>query len=236
MAIRGHDVRTEVLNPQQCAVDGAGRASDDETRGIPLASLRRPAPVALVVKRAVDVVAAAILLVLFSPVLAALAGLIRLRSGWPAIFRQARVTLGGQVVEILKLRTLPDHDDSDTRWSVPTEQLTGLGRWLRASHVDELPQLVNVLRGQMSLVGPRPERPFFVDCFSPVIPGYADRHRMRAGLTGWAQVHGLHGDSSIEDRVRFDNYYIENWSLWLDAVILFRTVGLALSARATDDQ
>jgi lipopolysaccharide/colanic/teichoic acid biosynthesis glycosyltransferase len=93
-----------------------------------------------------------------------------------------------------------------------------------------LPQLANVLRGDMSLVGPRPERPYFVTYFSDVIPGYTDRTRMRPGLTGWAQVHGLHGDTSISDRVRFDNSYIEHWSPWLDVVILFRTVARAVSA------
>ena len=104
-----------------------------------------------------------------------------------------------------------------------TRHLTPLGDWLRTTHLDELPQLVNVLRGDMSLIGPRPERPYFTERFEREIPRYGDRHRMRAGLTGWAQVHGLHGDTSIRDRVRFDNAYIDNWSLWLDVVILVRT-------------
>jgi lipopolysaccharide/colanic/teichoic acid biosynthesis glycosyltransferase len=214
-------------------LNGRARALEPQ---LPLIPLRRTSRTGMMLKRSLDVLAALVLLVLFSPVLAVLAVLIRLRSGWPVIFRQARVTECGRVVQILKLRTLPEHADSDTRWSVPTEQLTRFGRWLRASHVDELPQLVNVLRGEMSLVGPRPERPHFADCFATMIPGYADRHRMRAGLTGWAQVHGLHGDTSIEDRIRFDNYYIDNWSLRLDAIILLRTLGLALSARPAGDR
>ena len=233
------DVQARTAGPEGwTSYRGLTAAQADELRGIPLTP---PVPLPLTsagmaLKRAFDVIAALAVLTLFSPVLAVLATLVRLRCGRPVIFRQARVTGDGRVVEIMKLRTLPEHADSDTRWSVPVEQLTRLGGWLRASHLDELPQLVNVLRGEMSLIGPRPERPYFVDCFSPVIPGYADRHRMRAGLTGWAQVNGLHGDTSIEDRVRFDNYYIDNWSLWLDAVILIRTLGLLLPSRAADNQ
>jgi exopolysaccharide biosynthesis polyprenyl glycosylphosphotransferase len=198
-------------------------ASLDELWGIPLMPLRRPLPAMLWLKRVFDVVAAALLLCLCAPLLLVLAAAIRLTSGRPIMFRQTRVTGSGRVAEILKLRTLPVHSDSDTRWSVP-ETTGALGNSLRSTHLDELPQLVNVLRGQMSLVGPRPERPYFVSSFSGVIPGYEHRMRMRAGLTGWAQVHGLHGDTSIGDRVRFDNRYIENWSPWLDMVILTKTV------------
>ena len=198
-------------------------ASLDELWGIPLIPLRRPIPAMLSVKRVFDVVAAALLLCLCAPLLLVLGAAIRLTSGRPIIFRQTRVTGSGRVAEILKLRTLPVHGDSDTRWSVP-DTTGALGKSLRSTHLDELPQLVNVLRGQMSLVGPRPERPYFVSSFSGIIPGYEHRTRMRAGLTGWAQVHGLHGDTSIGDRVRFDNRYIENWSPWLDTVILIKTI------------
>jgi exopolysaccharide biosynthesis polyprenyl glycosylphosphotransferase len=206
------------------------RSHLDELWGIPLLPVRRVGPASKVLKRAFDVLATLLLLVLVAPLLALLAAAIRLRAGRPVIFRQARVTGEDRVAEILKLRTLEPHTDSDTRWGVPTEGSTRLGRWLRASHLDELPQLVNVLRGDMSLVGPRPERPYFVACFSDMIPGYRDRTRMRAGLTGWAQVHGLHGDTSINDRVRFDNYYVEYWSPWLDLVIVVRTLAAAVSA------
>jgi lipopolysaccharide/colanic/teichoic acid biosynthesis glycosyltransferase len=177
-------------------------------------------------KRALDVTGALVLLALAFPVLAVLAAALRLRTGGPVLFRQIRVTGPGRSAVILKLRTLSEHCDADTRWSVPEDQLPALARWLRGTHLDELPQLLNVLRGDLSLVGPRPERPYFAERFGREIPRYGDRHRMRAGLTGWAQVNGLNGDTSIAERVRFDNYYIDNWSLRLDLVILVRTMGL----------
>src|SRR5262249_38617232 len=133
----------------------------------------------------------------------------------PVLFRQERVTRSGRIMKILKLRTL-SCPEPDSRWTVPVDNYSALARWLRLTHLDELPQLFNVLRGDMSLIGPRPERPYFTARFAEVIPHYDDRHRTRAGLTGWAQVHGLTGDTSIPERTRFDNYYIEHWSLWLD--------------------
>ena len=113
---------------------------------------------------------------------------------------------------------------------MPTQQRCTLGQWLRATHLDELPQLMNVLRGEMSLVGPRPERPYFAERFGREIPRYGDRNRMLAGITGWAQVHGLHGDTSIDERARFDNQYIEYWSPWLDVVILARTFAASIAS------
>jgi lipopolysaccharide/colanic/teichoic acid biosynthesis glycosyltransferase len=171
-----------------------------------------------------------VLLAVATPLLAVLAVALRLRCGSPVLFRQLRVTRGGRPAVIVKLRTLREHRDADTRWSVPAQRLTPLAQWLRDTHLDELPQLINVLRGDMSLVGPRPERPYFSELFSREIPGYASRHRMRAGLTGWAQVNGLNGDTSIAERVRFDNYYIDHWSLRFDLKILARTVGLVARA------
>ena len=204
------------------------RACLDEICGIPVIPLRRPPGAWLVAKRAADVIVAALLLCLLGPVILGLAAVIRVTSGGPPIFRQLRTTGAGRAAQVLKLRTLPPHSNSDTRWSVPVESCTGFGRWLRASHLDELPQLVNVLRGQMSLVGPRPERPYFAERFGQTIPGYRDRDRMRAGLTGLAQASGLHGDTSLADRIRFDNQYIEYWSPWLDLVILARTAWRAV--------
>jgi len=196
----------------------------DEILGVPLVPLRRGRAAGMFLKRAFDVAAAAVLLVLVSPLLGVLALVIKLRRRHSVLFRQVRVVGSGRLAEIVKLRTMGSHPDADTCWVVPTRQLTPLGNWLRRTHLDELPQLVNVLRGDMSLVGPRPERPYFADQFAREIPRYDDRHRMRAGLTGLAQVHGLHGDTSIHERVRFDNFYIDNWSLWLDLVILARTL------------
>jgi exopolysaccharide biosynthesis polyprenyl glycosylphosphotransferase len=209
------------------------RACLDEAWGVPLVPLRHcgQARAWRWLKRAFDVCVAAVLLGLLAPVLAVLAILVALQSGRPVLFRQLRRTGRGQCAPILKLRTLGHHADPDTRWSVPMPRCSPLGRWLRGTHLDELPQLVNVLRGQMSLVGPRPERPYFADRFGQQIPRYRDRDRVPAGITGWAQVHGLHGDTSIQDRIRFDNHYIEYWSPWLDLVILARTLASAVPAR-----
>jgi exopolysaccharide biosynthesis polyprenyl glycosylphosphotransferase len=207
------------------------RACLDEIWGIPLIPLRRigHSPVSMGVKRLFDVVVAAVLLAVSLPLLGVLAIVIRLQTGQSPLFRQQRVTGSGRAASILKLRTITDAPDSDTTWAVDPGQCSRLGRFLRASHLDELPQLVNVLRGDMSLAGPRPERGHFAQQFGRQIPRYQDRDRMPAGLTGWAQVHGLHGDTSIAERSRFDNQYIEYWSPWLDVVILLRTVGSALS-------
>ncbi|HEU5417211.1 MAG TPA: exopolysaccharide biosynthesis polyprenyl glycosylphosphotransferase [Streptosporangiaceae bacterium] len=207
------------------------RACLDEIWGIPLIPLRRMGhtPASMSFKRVFDVAVAAILLTVTLPLLAVLALVIRLQTGQPPLFRQRRVSGSGREVSVLKLRTITDSPHSDTTWAVDPRQCSRLGRLLRASHIDELPQLVNVLRGEMSLVGPRPERRYFAEQFGRQVPRYADRDRMRAGLTGWAQVHGLHGDTSIAERSRFDNQYIEYWSPWLDLMILLRTVGAALS-------
>ncbi len=212
-----------------------GAATRDEVWGIPLVPLRRPSRVGVPLKRVFDVAVAGLLLVVLAPVLAVLAVLARVASGGPALFRQSRVTRDGRVVTMVKLRSLVRHPAgdaaTDTHWAVPAERCTRLGRLLRTSHADELPQLVNVLRGEMSLVGPRPERPYFAALFADQFPGYAGRHRMRAGMTGWAQVHGLSGNTSVAERARFDNRYVEDWSPWLDLVILVRTLAALLPRR-----
>jgi lipopolysaccharide/colanic/teichoic acid biosynthesis glycosyltransferase len=150
------------------------------------------------------------------------------------IFRQPRVGRDGIVFDCLKLRTMRPADslEAATSWSIAQDARVGpVGRFLRRTSLDELPQLWNIVRGDMTLVGPRPERPYFVSRFSQEFHRYDHRHRVQAGLTGLAQVSGLRGDTSIADRARFDNYYIENWSLWLDVKILLRTVGEVIFAR-----
>jgi exopolysaccharide biosynthesis polyprenyl glycosylphosphotransferase len=204
------------------------RSCLDEIWGVPLIPLRQPPRAGLAVKRAMDLAAALVLGLITAPLTLALAALIRISSGPPVLFRQARVTRDGTETRIVKLRTVPADGDPaaghpDTRWTVDEQRCSPLGRWLRATHLDELPQLGNVLRGEMSLVGPRPERPYFAARFRHDIPRYADRTRMLGGITGWAQVNGLNGDTSVFDRARFDNYYAEYWSPWLDTVILAQT-------------
>ncbi|MFR9800103.1 exopolysaccharide biosynthesis polyprenyl glycosylphosphotransferase [Streptomyces sp. MS06] len=177
-------------------------------------------------KRALDVLVSGALLVLAGPLLLGCAVVLRAVGGPGIVFRQERIGRDGRPFTLLKFRTHrpADAHESATRWSVADEQaMPWFCRFLRRTSLDELLQLWNVLRGDMSLVGPRPERPYFVAQFSETYPGYAARHRMRAGITGLAQVNGLRGDTSIEDRARFDNAYIDNWSLWQDVCILLRT-------------
>jgi exopolysaccharide biosynthesis polyprenyl glycosylphosphotransferase len=177
-------------------------------------------------KRLLDVVVSGTLLVLLSPVLLVCAVVLRLTDGPGVVFRQERIGKEGRPFTLLKFRTHRpvDEQEAATRWSVAGERrMRPFCRFLRQTSLDELLQLWNVFRGDMSLVGPRPERPYFVARFSQAHPGYAARHRMQAGITGLAQINGLRGDTSIEDRARFDNAYIDNWSLWQDICILLRT-------------
>lgn len=177
-------------------------------------------------KRLLDILVSGTLLLLVSPLLLVCAANLRIKDGPGVVFRQERIGKKGKPFTLLKFRTHRpvDEHESATRWSVANEhEMRWFCRMLRRTSLDELLQLWNVLRGDMSLVGPRPERPYFVAQFGQTYPGYAARHRMRVGITGLAQVHGLRGDTSIEDRSRFDNAYIDNWSLWQDICILLRT-------------
>ncbi|MFE2284420.1 exopolysaccharide biosynthesis polyprenyl glycosylphosphotransferase [Streptomyces sp. NPDC059443] len=188
--------------------------------------LPRPArPLERYAKRVIDSSLAALALLAAAPVMGACALAVRVSDGPGVIFRQERVGLYGRPFTLLKFRTLrADAHESATRWTVAGDcRMSPIGSFLRKSSLDELPQLWNVVRGDMSLVGPRPERPFFVAKFSSVHPGYEARHRMPVGITGLAQINGLRGDTSIEDRARFDNHYIDTWSLWQDLWILART-------------
>jgi exopolysaccharide biosynthesis polyprenyl glycosylphosphotransferase len=202
--------------------------------GVPLVRLRR-APFRAgtwAVKRIGDVVLAALAVAVLAPVLGLCALLARWETG-SVLFRQTRIGLDGRPFILLKFCSMrPTGElESRTRWTIAEDGRLGpVGKLLRRSSLDELPQLWNVLRGDMSLVGPRPERPFFVDEFTRQFPWYMARHRVPVGLTGWAQVHGLRGNTSIADRARFDNFYIENWSIWGDIKIMMRTVGQVLSA------
>ena len=213
-----------------------GNNSGDHIGAVPVvrrrrASLRGPAPA---VKRAFDVVCSGLALLVLSPVLLACALAVRLEGGPGVIFRQERVGKDGELFELLKFRSLrpADETESAVHWNIARDSRMGpVGRFLRRRSLDELPQLWNILRGDMTIVGPRPERPFYVDRFSHDVPRYRHRHRVPVGLTGLAQVSGLRGDTSIRDRARYDNYYIENWSLWLDVKVILRTVREVVGAR-----
>ncbi|HNT34917.1 MAG TPA: undecaprenyl-phosphate glucose phosphotransferase, partial [bacterium] len=176
-------------------------------------------------KRTMDIVLSVLFLLLVSPLMLVSAALIKLTSPGPVFYTQERVGSDGRRFTIYKLRSMrSDAEGSGIGWSVKGDsRITAVGRVLRRLDIDEFPQFYNVLRGDMSLVGPRPERPYFVDQFKTNIPRYMRRHIAKSGITGWAQVHGLRGDTSIAERVRYDLYYIENWSLWLDVKILFLT-------------
>ena len=201
--------------------------SSEEVWGLPLATLR-PLPSrspAWLAKRALDVVVAALALAVTAPVMAVVAVTVKLSSPGPVLFRQERVGRKGKTIQVLKFRSMLVNSDSDITWNVDQDRrVTRVGRIIRTTCLDELPQLFNILKGDMSLVGPRPERPHFVEQFGEEIRSYDDRHRVPGGLTGWAQVHGLRGDTSIVERSRFDNRYIDSWSLGKDLSILARTI------------
>jgi exopolysaccharide biosynthesis polyprenyl glycosylphosphotransferase len=201
----------------------------DYAWSMPLSRLRRKSnrKASWRIKRLFDICSSAAALVLLSPILAVIALAVRLEGGPGVLFKQIRVGLDGTCFELLKFRSLRpvDETESATNWNISLDDRLGkVGRLLRKTSLDELPQLLNILRGDMSVVGPRPERPHFVTQFGTLYPGYVARHRVPCGLTGWAQIHGLRGDTSIEDRARFDNYYVENWSFWLDIKIILRTI------------
>ena len=178
------------------------------------------------VKRGLDILVSAALLVVLFPGLLILALLIRLDSPGPVFYRQQRCTQGGKTFWLFKFRSMPHNIEQGgvPIWGAHVDpRSTRLGIWLRIFGFDELPQLLNILRGEMSLVGPRPERPYFIQRFRMIIPNYDTRHAVKAGLTGWAQVNGYRGITSVVKRVEHDLYYIENWSLLLDLKILLMT-------------
>ena len=215
--------------------------------GLPLLELRPTSPrgVQFAIKYTIDRLVALVLLVAFAPLLAGIALAVRLSLGRPILYRQERVSLDGTRFTMLKFRTMeaPEEDEEEQGARFDPEiapggvegadRRTRLGTLLRQLSLDELPQLINVLRGEMSMVGPRPERPEYVQYFRDHVRRYDGRLRAKAGITGWAQIHRLRGQTSIADRVEWDNYYIENFSLWLDLKILLRTIPAALKGQAT---
>ena len=187
-----------------------------------------------VLKRVFDVVLGAAALVALAPVMAAIAVAIKTTSQGPVLYRQERMGLDGRPFRMLKFRSMVPDAEAATgpRWAVPNDpRRTGLGAWLRRFSLDELPQLLNVLRGEMSLVGPRPERPSFVEEFRRRVPRYMLRHTVKAGITGWAQINGWRGNTSIEKRIEYDLYYIERWSIGFDVKILLQTLWLGVRNR-----
>jgi exopolysaccharide biosynthesis polyprenyl glycosylphosphotransferase len=207
----------------------------DHIGAIPVVQIRRPtlSGPSWAAKRTFDILMAVVALVVLSPVLLLCALAVRIEGGPGVFFRQQRIGRHGRPFDVFKFRSMRPVDDgeSQTNWSIADDPRVGpVGRFLRRTSLDELPQLWNILRGDMTVVGPRPERPYFVDRFSADDPNYAMRHRAPVGLTGLAQVSGLRGDTPITDRARFDNYYIENWSLWLDVKVMLRTVAEVLRA------
>jgi exopolysaccharide biosynthesis polyprenyl glycosylphosphotransferase len=212
---RLHDAHTQVGTP-------------DHIGAIPVMRIRRPtlSGPKWAAKRTTDIIFSVLSLVLLSPVFALCALAVYLEGGPGVFFKQPRVGRFGEQFNVIKFRSMRPRDETDsaTTWSVANDPRVGpVGRFLRRTSLDELPQLWNILRGDMTFVGPRPERPYFVEKFAAEHPHYVHRHRVPAGLTGLAQVSGLRGDTPIADRARFDNYYIENWSPWLDFKVLVRT-------------
>lgn len=180
----------------------------------------------IIVKRLMDIVGSLFGIILTSPVMLMAAVLVKSTSPGPVIFRQERVGLHNRPFYMYKFRSMRQQTPGEEKkaWTVRDDpRVTGVGKFLRRTSIDELPQLFNILKGDMSLVGPRPERPHFVEKFKEEIPRYMVKHQVRPGLTGWAQVNGLRGDTSIRKRVEYDIYYIENWTLWFDLKIIFMT-------------
>ena len=180
-----------------------------------------------VVKRILDIAISATALIVLAIPLMIIALLVRITSKGPALFRQERMGLDGSRFSIVKFRSMVDDAEKDSGpvWTRQNDsRVTALGKFLRRSNLDELPQLWNVLRGDMSIVGPRPERPHFVEEFKHRIPQYMLRHKVKAGMTGWAQVNGWRGDTALDKRIEYDLYYIENWSVRLDLKIIWLTI------------
>ena len=206
------------------------RPYTEDIQGLPVINIRYVPlnnTINNVVKRLVDIVGSAVGLIIASPIMIISAILIKATSKGPVIFAQERVGLHNKPFQMYKFRTMIEQSEAEEAkaWTTKDDpRVTGIGKFLRRTSLDELPQLFNILIGQMSLVGPRPERPQFVEKFKEEIPRYMIKHQVRPGLTGWAQINGLRGDTSIEQRIEHDLYYIENWTLEFDIKILLLTI------------
>ncbi len=202
----------------------------EDMDGLPVINIRNVPltdPVKAAAKRGIDIIGAVFGIVIFSPVMLVVAALIKLSSPGPIIFKQERVGLHNKPFMMYKFRSMVEQKPEDEKkgWTTPGDpRVTNIGKFIRRTSIDELPQFFNVLMGRMSLVGPRPERTQFVEMFREEIPRYMVKHQVRPGITGWAQVNGLRGDTSIHERVRYDIWYIENWSMELDIKIMFLTI------------
>jgi Undecaprenyl-phosphate glucose phosphotransferase len=205
------------------------RGGVEEFEGLPFVHLRE-SPLHgwnQVAKRVFDVASSVTVLTALAPLLLAIAAAVKATSRGPILFGQERMGLDGQRFRMLKFRTMRLDAEAETGpvWAPPDDpRRTLIGTFLRRFSLDEMPQFINVLRGEMSVVGPRPERPVFVERFRQTVPGYMLRHKVKSGVTGWAQVHGLRGNTSLEKRIEYDLEYIERWSLWLDLKIIGLTV------------
>ena len=202
----------------------------EDLQGLPIINIRRVPLTNMfnaTIKRIVDIFGALVAIVIFSPLMLATVALIKLTSPGPIIFSQERVGLHNRPFKMYKFRSMEVQNPSSekSKWTTPNDpRVTSVGRFIRKTSIDEMPQFFNILKGDMSLVGPRPERPFFVERFKEEIPRYMVKHQVRPGLTGWAQVNGYRGDTSITKRIEHDLYYIENWTLGFDFKILFLTI------------
>ena len=199
----------------------------EDVQGIPVIHVRR-VPLNImrnrVAKRAVDLIGATVAIILFSPVMLLTVLVVALTEEGSVIYRQERVGLHNQVFYMYKFRSMIMQDEEKEKAEWSTRNDPRIGKLIRRTSIDELPQLFNVLKGEMSLVGPRPERPQFVQKFRDEIPRYMVKHQVRPGITGWAQINGYRGDTSIEKRIEYDLYYIENWTMVFDMKILILTI------------
>ena len=258
-SLRRHDAELEIVKAsEQLGVSVSlvprlferftDKTSLERLGGLPLITVHpsNPKGIQYAFKYTLGRLLAALIVVAAAPLMLVLAAAVWISMGRPILFRQERVGLDGKTFEMLKFRTMHTVAEEAASEQATTEAMvrgvavgpggvegqdrrTPLGAFLRRTSLDELPQLLNVLRGDMSMVGPRPERPQFVREFDETIYRYGERHRVKSGITGWAQVHGLRGKTSLADRVEWDNYYIENWSLWLDIKILILTIAAVFS-------